>query len=58
MFAAGVVFNFGVILQTASTHQPIFIAGRFFAGLGVGLVSAISRFLKTCGSQNGFLQLF
>jgi len=41
MTAVGVVFNFGVILQTASTSQPLFIAGRFFAGFGVGLVSAL-----------------
>lgn len=33
-------FNLGVALQTAATAQPLFIAGRFFAGLGVGLVSA------------------
>lgn len=47
MAAAGLVFNLGVILQTAATAQPLFIAGRFFAGLGVGLVSALStsRFL-------------
>jgi len=41
MVATGVVFNLGVILQTAATRQPLFIAGRFFAGLGVGLVSAL-----------------
>jgi len=41
MVATGIVFNFGVILQTASTSQPLFIAGRCFAGLGVGLVSAM-----------------
>ncbi|KAI9789463.1 MAG: High-affinity glucose transporter rgt2 [Peltula sp. TS41687] len=35
------VFTFGVILQTAATAQPMFIAGRFFAGLGVGLISAL-----------------
>ncbi|KKA27322.1 hypothetical protein TD95_005002 [Thielaviopsis punctulata] len=35
------VFNLGVALQTAATAQPMFIAGRFFAGLGVGLISAI-----------------
>jgi SP family sugar:H+ symporter-like MFS transporter len=40
MFAAGIVFNLGVILQCASTSRPLFVAGRFFAGLGVGLVSA------------------
>jgi SP family sugar:H+ symporter-like MFS transporter len=34
------VFTFGVILQTAATHIPMFVAGRFFAGLGVGLLSA------------------
>lgn len=33
-------FNLGVALQTAATGQSLFIAGRFFAGLGVGLVSA------------------
>ncbi|KAF2721338.1 high affinity glucose transporter RGT2 [Polychaeton citri CBS 116435] len=42
LFAScAVVFNLGVILQTAATAQPMFIAGRFFAGLGVGLLSAI-----------------
>jgi SP family sugar:H+ symporter-like MFS transporter len=39
--ASGLVFNLGVILQTVSTTQPVFIAGRFFAGLGVGILSAI-----------------
>jgi SP family sugar:H+ symporter-like MFS transporter len=37
------VFCFGVILQTASTAIPLFVAGRFFAGFGVGLISALSR---------------
>ncbi|KAK3676368.1 Plasma membrane low glucose sensor [Recurvomyces mirabilis] len=41
ILSCGIVFNLGVILQTASTAQPMFIAGRFFAGLGVGLVSAM-----------------
>jgi SP family sugar:H+ symporter-like MFS transporter len=41
MASAGLVFNLGVILQTASTERPMFIAGRFFAGLGVGLISAM-----------------
>ncbi|KAK3062553.1 hypothetical protein LTS18_003832 [Coniosporium uncinatum] len=41
MASAGLVFNLGVILQTAATQQPMFIAGRFFAGLGVGLISAM-----------------
>ncbi|CAG8015805.1 unnamed protein product [Penicillium nalgiovense] len=34
------VFCFGVILQTIATSIPLFVAGRFFAGLGVGLLSA------------------
>ncbi|KAH7122635.1 high affinity glucose transporter RGT2 [Dendryphion nanum] len=41
MVSAGLVFNLGVILQTVATRQPLFIAGRFFAGLGVGLISAL-----------------
>ncbi|KAK9473862.1 general substrate transporter [Dipodascopsis tothii] len=35
------VFCVGVALQTAATKIPIFVAGRFFAGLGVGLLSAL-----------------
>ncbi|EMC95479.1 hypothetical protein BAUCODRAFT_25496 [Baudoinia panamericana UAMH 10762] len=34
------VFTFGVILQTAATKIPLFVAGRFFAGYGVGMISA------------------
>lgn len=34
------VFTLGVILQTIATAIPMFVAGRFFAGLGVGLLSA------------------
>lgn len=37
------VFTFGVILQTAATAIPMFTAGRFFAGFGVGLISATSK---------------
>jgi SP family sugar:H+ symporter-like MFS transporter len=47
MISAGAVFNLGVILQTASTRQPLFIAGRFFAGYGVGLVSALSKWIPS-----------
>ena len=38
-----IVFTFGVILQTASTAIPLFVAGRFFAGYGVGMLSASSK---------------
>ena len=34
------VFTFGVIPKTIATAIPMFVAGRFFAGLGVGLLSA------------------
>lgn len=40
MILDSVVFSVGVILQTAATAIPLFSAGRFFAGLGVGLLSA------------------
>ncbi|KND87650.1 putative glucose transporter rco-3 [Tolypocladium ophioglossoides CBS 100239] len=36
------IFNIGVIFQTASTSIPLFLAGRFFAGFGVGEVSALN----------------
>jgi SP family sugar:H+ symporter-like MFS transporter len=35
------VFCVGVILQTIATDIPVFTAGRFFAGYGVGMVSAL-----------------
>ncbi|KAK3648140.1 Plasma membrane low glucose sensor, partial [Elasticomyces elasticus] len=34
------VFTIGVILQTISTAIPLFVAGRFVAGFGVGMISA------------------
>jgi len=40
LMAAVVVFTVGVILQTASTAIPLFVAGRFVAGYGVGMISA------------------
>ncbi|KAG7663848.1 uncharacterized protein J8A68_002596 [[Candida] subhashii] len=36
-----IVFNIGIILQTIATTIPPLVAGRFMAGLGVGLVSAV-----------------
>ncbi|KAI0359460.1 AmMst-1 [Trametes cingulata] len=38
---ACVVFSLGVSLQTGSANLATFIVGRFFAGLGVGLVSTL-----------------
>ncbi|KAJ8108560.1 hypothetical protein OPT61_g8090 [Boeremia exigua] len=40
LVASNVVFCIGVILQTAATDIPLFVAGRFFAGYGVGMISA------------------
>ena len=50
LITSTLVFTFGVILQTAAVAVPLFLAGRFFAGLGVGLLSAISML--------SFFQLF
>jgi SP family sugar:H+ symporter-like MFS transporter len=42
LLAAPLADNVGVILQTITTgSQELFVAGRFFAGLGVGLISAM-----------------
>lgn len=41
LIASAVVFTVGVVLQTASTAIPLFIAGRVIAGFGVGMLSAL-----------------
>ncbi|TFL01962.1 MFS monosaccharide transporter [Pterulicium gracile] len=38
---ACLVFCVGVVMQTAATAIPLFVVGRVFAGLGVGLVSCL-----------------
>lgn len=38
---SALVFSIGVAMQTASTALPLFVVGRVFAGLGVGLVSTL-----------------
>jgi MFS transporter, SP family, sugar:H+ symporter len=43
ILSTAIVFNLGVLLQTIAVDQPLFIAGRFFAGYGVGLISAQSK---------------
>nr|CAC41332.1 HXT1p [Uromyces viciae-fabae] len=35
------IFSVGVALQTASTKIPMFVVGRVFAGLGVGVASCL-----------------
>jgi MFS family permease len=46
LIVSTIVFVFGVALQTAATAIPLFVAGRFFAGFGVGLISAMSEWIK------------
>ncbi|KAK6455912.1 glucose transporter/sensor [Scheffersomyces xylosifermentans] len=41
IIATLVIFNLGIILQTAATSIPLLCVGRVFAGLGVGLISAV-----------------
>jgi sugar porter (SP) family MFS transporter len=41
LIIAVAIFAFGVLLQTLAMHIPILIAGRFFAGLGVGVISVL-----------------
>jgi SP family sugar:H+ symporter-like MFS transporter len=41
IFAVFIVFNLGIILQMASSSIPLFVAGRFFAGYGVGIMSSL-----------------
>lgn len=43
LIASTIVFIVGVVLQTAAVDIPLFLAGRFFAGFGVGLISAMSK---------------
>jgi len=35
------IFAFGVLLQTVAMVIPVLISGRFFAGLGVGVISVL-----------------
>ncbi|KAI0289603.1 MFS monosaccharide transporter [Russula brevipes] len=41
IIASCLVFSIGIALQTAATAIPLFVVGRVFAGLGVGLVSTL-----------------
>lgn len=41
LIAVSWIFIFGVALQTAATAIPLFLAGRVFAGLGLGMISSI-----------------
>jgi MFS family permease len=41
------IFTIGCILEIASTSLGLMVPGRFIAGLGVGFISAIGRFLAT-----------
>jgi SP family sugar:H+ symporter-like MFS transporter len=41
LIASCLVFSVGVAMQTAATKLPLFVVGRVWAGLGVGLVSTL-----------------
>jgi MFS family permease len=41
IIAACAVFCAGVAMQTATVEVPLFVVGRVFAGLGVGMVSCL-----------------
>ena len=38
---SSLIFSVGVAMQTAATTMTLFVVGRVFAGLGVGLVSVL-----------------
>ncbi|OCK75803.1 high affinity glucose transporter RGT2 [Lepidopterella palustris CBS 459.81] len=40
LIVSTIVFTVGVTLQAATTAIPMFVVGRFFAGYGVGMISA------------------
>lgn len=42
IIATLIVFNLGIILQTAAVDIPLLCAGRAVAGLGVGLISSVT----------------
>jgi MFS family permease len=54
LIASNGVFVLGVILQTIATSIPPFLAGRFFAGLGVGLISALGEPLPLTYPRNRY----
>lgn len=41
LIIAVAIFSFGSLLQTIAMQIPILVAGRFFAGVGVGIVSVL-----------------
>lgn len=49
------VFNLGVVLHTVATSIPLFLAGRFFAGLGVGLISAMGKLPLSYQGRHGYV---
>lgn len=51
LISSTLVFTLGVVLQTAATSIPLFLAGRFFAGFGVGWISASSMLIH-CTEQS------
>lgn len=53
LISSCLIFILGVVLQTVATAIPIFLAGRFFAGFGVGWISASSKYTHCTRSSPG-----
>lgn len=52
IISACIVFSLGVALQTGAHNLAMFIVGRFFAGLGVGLIStAVPIYQSECAPK-------
>ncbi|KAJ3489657.1 hypothetical protein NLI96_g1990 [Meripilus lineatus] len=52
IFVACLVFSFGVAMQTGCHTFAVFVVGRVFAGLGVGIVSTlIPMYLSECSPK-------
>ncbi|EPE24459.1 MFS general substrate transporter [Glarea lozoyensis ATCC 20868] len=41
LIIAVAIFSLGVLLQTVAMALPVLVSGRFFAGLGVGIISVL-----------------
>ncbi|KAG9232416.1 MFS sugar transporter-like protein [Amylocarpus encephaloides] len=41
LMIAVAIFSLGIVFQTAAMALPLLVAGRFFAGLGVGVISVL-----------------
>lgn len=52
IMVGAIVFILGGVLQTAAQNQGMMLAGRFFAGVGIGMLSLLARKSQIRGSQD------